>query len=163
MSHPHTPAHWTPLQIAVYNLVHGFRHNGKKGAVAIAPFLGKSANSVSNEVNPDYEGAKFGLDDAVQAELIAKQYPILHAHAQMLNHACFPLPCPNIGAGDVALLSTFSNWQAAMGTTCQHIHNALEDGQITPAEYRMIADAGHAHMGKFMDFMERVKALQVSQ
>ena len=159
-----TPAHWNPVQIAAYDLVHSFKHGDKTGPQALAPFLGKTPKSLSNEVNADYQAHKFGLDDAVAAELAAGKAPILMAYAQMLNHVCFALPAPDMACGDVELLTKFADWQAAMGQTCMNIQQALDPNGpngsgISKKEARAIAEAGQAHMTRFMEFLERVKAL----
>jgi len=154
------PAHWTPVQIAAYELIHGFRHKKKEGAPAWEPFFAKTSGTLSNESNPDYQWAKLGLDDAIRMEQVAGSASILHAHARMLGHICIPVPNPEMPAGDVALLSKFAEWQAAMGKTCEHIRDALEDGRITRKEYQAITSAGFVHMTRFMEFLERVKTLQ---
>lgn len=162
MSHPtQHPAHWTVVQCAAYDLVHGYRYGNLRGAPAIAPAVGKSAALLSNEVNPDYQGAKLGLDDAIALERAAGSAPILHAHAQMLHHVCIPLPDHALDAGDVALLTGFADWRAALGHTCELIRDALADGKINEAERRGITEAGYQHMARFLEFLERVETLTV--
>lgn len=153
------PPHWTPIQCAAYDLVHNFSYHGQKGAPALAPAVGKSASLLSNEVSPDYQGAKLGLDDAIALERSAGTAPILHAHAQMLHHVCIALPDHDLNASDIELLTTFAEWQAAMGVTCGLIRDALADGRISPAERRAITDSGHRHMARFLEFLERVNCL----
>ncbi|MES9901106.1 MAG: phage regulatory CII family protein [Sedimenticola sp.] len=151
----------TALERAAHRLVLGFEHNGKRGAQAIGPFLGKTPASVSNEVNPDYDGAKLGLLDAVLIELAARQYPLLHEHARMTHHVCLPLPDPKHITGDASLFERFVAWQGAMGTTCQRIHEAFDpEGEqgagISHAEADAIAQAGQHHMSLFLGFLGEI-------
>jgi len=166
MSHTRNdhPAHWTPAQKAGYFVIHEYTDGLNKGPKAMAPNIGKTGKVLSNEADPDYLGAKLGLDTAILAELEAGSAEILHGHAQMLHHICFALPSPDLIVSDVELLMTFSDWQSSMGITCTHIRNALDpDGphgsKVTIEEANRIEQAGHAHMSKFMEFMERVKEL----
>ncbi len=163
MSHP--KQHWTPVQAAYHSLIHNYEHNGKRGAYAWAEIRDKAPNSISNEANPDYQAAKFGIDDAIQAELQAGIFPILHAHARMTSHICFRLPRPDLHVGDVALLNRFADWQSAMGTTCEEIRSALDPNGpcgtgIARGEAESIAAAGYQHMQRFMDFLEELKSIQ---
>lgn len=155
MSHP---AHWTLVQCAAYDLVHDYREKGRRGAAALAFHLGKATNVLSNEANPDYPAAKLGLEDAIRMEEIAQDSRLLMAHAHALGFTVLALPV-SPAAGDLELLNHFSEWQAAMGETCQRIHDALADGEITAAEAREVAAAGHAHMTRFLAFLERMESL----
>ena len=163
MSH-RKPAHWTRLQYAAYQLAHGYRRGGKTGCEALAPFVGKAAHSLCNEVNPDYQGAKLGLDDALALELAADRYPILHAHAAACRHVCTRLPEPEHPIGDAELLDKFTEWQAAIGTTCGEIHEALGEGGpagcgIAKLELLTVWAAFHRHMTKGMELLECLKAM----
>ena len=164
MSHRRCPAHWTALQFAAYTLAHGYRRGGKTGCEALAPFVGKAAHSLCNEVNPDYQGAKLGLDDAVALELAADRYPILQSHAAACRHVCFRLPDPALPIGDAALLDKFAEWQAALGQTCLQIRDALApDGPagngVAQSELLEIWAAFHAHMTRGMELVEYLRAM----
>jgi hypothetical protein len=153
------PAHWTPVEAAAHSLVHEYRDGDKTGAEAMGPRIGKSPRLLSNEVNPDYEGAKLGLLTAVNIEREAGAADILHAHAQMLHHVCFALPYPDHFTGDVELLRLFADWQAALGLTCMEIQKSLEDNRITTDEVNAILRRGYLHMTRFMELLERFKEL----
>jgi hypothetical protein len=159
------PAHWTPSQWAAYDLVHNFKADGLKGPAAMAPNLGlKTPRVLSNEVNADCRDHKFGLEDAITAEIAAGVYPILHAHAHMVRHVCFPLPDPCMPYGDAAILEKFAEWQAKMGRTCERIRAALDpDGpkgsRITHEEVAEIERFGEMHVAGFMEFIEVIKTL----
>ena len=148
MSHDknNIPAHWVPIEASAYLLVHGFVDGETKGAAAMGPRIGKNPRLLSNEVNPDYEGAKLGLLTAVNIEREAGAADILHAHAQMLHHVCFAIPSPDHFTGDVELLKLFADWQAGIGNTCMEINKALEDSRVTFDEVNRIIKAGYAHM-----------------
>ncbi|MEJ1487190.1 MAG: phage regulatory CII family protein [Candidatus Sedimenticola sp. (ex Thyasira tokunagai)] len=154
----------TALERAAKNLVKQFEHDGKTGAQAMAPFLGKEPNTVSNEVNPNYPQAKLGLLDAVLMELAAQQYPLLHEHARMTHHICLPLPDPKHIAGDASLFERFVAWQGAMGRTCQHIHEAFDpEGDqgagISHNEAEAIAQAGYHQMSLFLGFLAEIRQI----
>ncbi len=154
-----SPAHWSPLARAASEAVDAYKHDGKSGAVAMGPRVGKSAKLLCNELNEDFPGAKLGLTTAFFIDNELPRPAILYKYAEMLYHVCFPLPDPTVPCGDVELLTKFSEWQAAMGKTCQAIHEALADGRITEFESQTILSAGYAHMQKFMEFIQRIKEL----
>ena len=163
MSHP--KQHWTPVQAACHSLIHSYKRNGKRGAYAWAEIRDRSPNSISNEANPDYQSAKFGIDDAIQAELQAGIFPILHAHARMTGHICIRLPDPDLVVGDVSLLERYCAWQAAMGNTCEEIHRAFSPNGpggagVTSIESEAIAAAGYRHIKQFIVFLEEMKLIQ---
>ncbi|MEJ1412804.1 MAG: phage regulatory CII family protein [Candidatus Sedimenticola sp. (ex Thyasira tokunagai)] len=154
----------TALERAAHSLVLGFEHDGKRGAQAMGPFLGKTPASVSNEVNPNYDGAKLGLLDAVLMEMAAQQYPLLHEHARMTHHVCLPLPDPKLITGDASLFESFVAWQGAQGITCQHIHDAFNPNGpggagVIAAEGEAIAIAGYHQMSLFLGFLAKIRQL----
>lgn len=158
------PPHWTPVEKGAYHLLRVYQADGKRGAEAMGPRIGKSAKLLNNETAPDYEGAKLGLRTAVMMELESGRADILHGHAAMLRHVCFPLPGADLIIGDVELLCAFSDWQAKMGITCNHIRDALDpDGphgtKITKEEAAHIEAAGMEHIAKFMEFLTRIREL----
>ena len=158
------PTHWTDLQTAAYRLVHETERGGKRGAEALAPYVGKAPASLSNEVNPDYQGAKLGLDDAVALELAAGDFRILDAHAAACGHVAIPLPPADPAASDAEVLELYAEWMAAKGETSARIAQALnEEGplgrDIAQGEAAEIARAGYRHIARFLEFLERVKGL----
>ena len=159
MSQAQTHAHWNPLIDTAHGAVREYANEGKVGATAMGPRIGKPSHVLSNELNGAYPGAKLGLETAYFIDNELPRPAILYKYAQMLNHVCFPLPDATIPCGDIELLTKFAEWQSAMGKTCQSIHAALEDGRITKQEADTIISTGYAHMRKFMEFIERVKEL----
>jgi hypothetical protein len=160
---------WLPVEVATFDLVRTctYREAGgatRVGAEAMSRHTKRSAQLIANESNPNYHPAKQGLVDAVEMELVTQRYPILYAHARMLNHVVWPLPSPDLLISDVELLTAFSAWNVAIGMTCQEIHSALDPngpggGRITPDEATAIADKGNAEMRRFMELLERVRVL----
>lgn len=160
----HAMQHWTPAQAAAHHLLTAYEHDGKTGAPAMGPRIGKLPRVLNNEVNPDYLTAKLGLDTAILMELESGKADILHGHAMMLRHVCFRLPDIGLAIGDAELLGSFSEWQARMGITCSEIRKALDPNgpngtRITIEEADDIEAAGMVHISKFMEFLEKVREL----
>jgi hypothetical protein len=158
MSRQSIPDHWTPVQRAAWRTVHEFRRGAQSGANAIGPLVGKAPGTISNEVNPDVPSHKLGLDDAVALQHATADYRILGAMASSLHHIAMPLP-DYAPCSDVELLIKFSEWQARMGRTCEHIHDALADSKITQAEADRVRRAGHHQMRAFFEFLHRLETL----
>lgn len=159
-----TREHWTPVQAAAYHLLSTYEHDGHRGAQAMGPRIGKVPRVLNNEINPNYEDAKLGLNTAILMELESGRADILHGHAQMLRHVCFKLPDIGLAIGDAELLGSFSEWQSRMGVTCEHIRSALDPNgpngtRITITEANEIEAAGMVHISKFMEFLEKVREL----
>ena len=156
--------HWPAPISAAWELVHSFEADGKKGAEAMAPRIGKRPHVLSNEVNADYPDAKLGLLTAYFIECEAGRFDILHAYAAMHGHACWQLPKPNTVYGDLDLLARFSEWQAAMGKTCNQIHAAFahdsENGAgVSKKESAIVRAHAIAHVGKLMFFLAHLDAV----
>ncbi|USF88764.1 phage regulatory CII family protein [Candidatus Endoriftia persephonae] len=152
------PSHWTPVQEAAWRTVHEFRKGMKGGAEALGPMLGKSAGTLSNEVNPESSSHKLGLEDAIILQLMAQDYRLLHAFSHTLHHISIQLPDAE-PVGDVELLDKFSAWQAKMGCTCEVIHQSLADHRVTLTEARAIKTAGYRHIQAFLEFLSRIEQL----
>lgn len=160
MSRSEIPQHWTPIQAAAWQTVHQYKDpkSGQRGAAVLGPKLGKSANSLSNEVNPDVGTHKPGLEDSITLQLITGDFQVLRAYANALHHVAIPLPDFET-VSDVELLNQFAAWPAALGRTCQEIHSSLEDGRVDPIELRMVKARGFAHIAKFFQFLQRMEQI----
>lgn len=126
----------------------------------MGPRIGKSPHYLNNELNGN-NAAKLGLTTAYFIDCELPQPTILYKYAEMLNHACFPLPDPEHFTGDVELLSRFSDWQSAMGFTCSRIHGAFdpksENGsKISKGEAKEIREAAVSHIAKLMEFLNHI-------
>ncbi len=63
------------------------------GASSLAPRLGKSASTLSHEVNPPaHSTAKLGLVTAVDMSVLARDFSILNAFAAEMHAVVLPLP-----------------------------------------------------------------------
>lgn len=77
----------TPVLIAARALVKHY----PTGANGLGMLMGKT--NLADEINPNLPKSKLGLDDAVEMEILANDYRILHAHCAMTRHYP-PLPMP---------------------------------------------------------------------
>jgi len=162
MTRNNPPDTWTPLQLAYWRTVHQFRdpRTGRRGAAALAPKLGKSAATLSNEVNADMPSHKAGLEDSVTLQAVTGDYRVLQTYAAELGHLAVPLPDFDRSAvSDVALLGQMTAWQAAMGRTMQQIHDALADGDVDADEAEGIRYHLFAHMTEGLRFLHRILVL----
>ena len=157
MSHPNPD--WGLVEQAAYSAVHDYRaRNGQCGAHALAPLLHKNPRALSNEVNPEADGHKFGLNDAVTVSVIANDARILLAFAAELHHAVIPLP-DYTRVSDVELLNAYANWQAFVGRTCGRFRDVIEDHRITHSEVESVKLHGFEHIAKFFVLIRRLEAL----
>lgn len=78
----------TPLLIAARALVKHF----PSGAAGLGLLMGKS--NLADELNPNLRKSKLGLEDAVEMEILANDFRILHAHCAMTRHYP-PVPMPD--------------------------------------------------------------------
>ncbi len=157
----HPGADWTPLQQAAWLTVHEFRGHGPgtpSGARALAAATGKSAGTISNEVNPDVLTHKLGLEDATLYQLLSHDHRMLHAQAATLHEVCVPLPDFS-RVSDVELLTAYADWQAFIGQTCGAVRDALADHRIERHEVEEIRQRGNKHVQRFFEFMSRLEAL----
>lgn len=134
------------------------------GADALGALLGKRQGVLSNELNPNCDHAKLGLEDAIRAELFANAAPLLRAHARLLGYVCHRLPPPELFAGDASLLEAFSRWQAANGDTCNAIRAAVDPDSpkgpgITHAEVERIAEAGERQAVEWLELLARFRQI----
>ena len=157
-------AHWPPVMQAAHDLVNRFEADGVKGAKALAPRIGKKPHVLNNEVNFNLRGPKLGIVTAYFMEKEAGYCPILDAYNYMHNRVSFALPSPDVFIGDVDLLVKFTEWQAAMGETCNEIQNAFNPksecgNKISKREAARIRKRGMFHIEKFMVFLTEIEEL----
>lgn len=134
------------------------------GADALGALLGKRQGVLSNEINPNCDHAKLGLEDAIRAELFANATPLLEAHARLLGFVCHRLPAPELFGGDASLLEAFSSWQSANGVTCNAIHAAVDPNSpggagITKEEIERIAEAGERQAVEWLELLARFRQI----
>lgn len=149
---------FTALDQAAWATVHEYRKGRQQGAALLAPLVGKTPATLSNEVNPAVTTHKLGLADAIVLQHASGDYRILQACAQTLHHLVIALP-DFTPVHDVALLNKFAQWQSALGVTCQVIEMALEDGAVTRPELEDIRQRAQDHMRVFFEFLSRMETL----
>lgn len=132
-THIALPSDWTDVQRAAYATVHEFRRGHRRGAVALAPLVGKTPATLCNEVNPGQEFHKLGLEDSVVIQHATEDYRIVAAVASELGGVFARLPTA-AWVSDMELLSQAAMWEAAMGETWAAIRDALVDGVISREE-----------------------------
>lgn len=152
------PEEWTPLQRAAYSTVHDYRRGERRGAAALAPLVGKTPATLSNEVNPAMDYHKLGLEDSVVIQHATGDRRIIAAAAMELGGVFVHLP-PIDNVSDAELLTQFAAWQAALGRTAQSIHDALDDQRVTDMELAGIRDRFNAHMAAGLAFLSRLEAI----
>lgn len=152
------PEDWTPLQRAAHATVHDYRRGTRRGAAALAPLVGKSPATISNEVNPAMDHHKLGVEDAILYQHLCSDYRIMRAMAMELGGVFVGLP-PMAVVGDKEVLTQFSAWQAALGRTAQAIHDALEDARVDAAELEKVKSRFHDHIAEGLAFLHRLEAI----
>lgn len=143
---------------SIEDAAHFLVHSIPGGAQAVAGILGKSRNTLSNEVNPYMPRHKFGLLDAVRTMKAFNQFSLLKTIAQDCGFAVIPVGRFE-GVADTELLDLYANWHAEIGDTAIALRAALDDGRITEEEYRKIEkETIEANQASF-EFLARLKSL----
>lgn len=107
------------------------------GAVALAPRLGKKANTLSQEVRPpEGSAAKFGLLDAVTAMAFSGDHRVLYAIAAELGYVAVPMPdlADEHGEGAERLAAVAREFADVLTAAA----GALADGTVTDNELRSV-------------------------
>lgn len=152
------PEEWTPLQRAQYATVHDYRRGNRRGAAALAPLVGKTPATLSNEVNPGMDYHKLGLEDSIVVQHASGDLRIVRAYCAELGGVFVQLP-ETATVSDTELLTQFAAWQAALGKSAQAIHDALEDQRIEPAELARVKDCFDHHMAQGLTFLHRFASI----
>ncbi|AYA63844.1 phage regulatory CII family protein [Alteromonas sp. RKMC-009] len=142
---------------AVLHSAHLLLKSKPQAAEEFAYHLGKTANSVRNELNPNLPNHKLGVVDALEMMNVAGVYSLLYQMAAACGFAVVPVQYLNI-SDDSRLLDNFCKWQAAVGNTCQSIFEAIEDDMITPHELNNITKAGNQKMVQWFNVQHALEA-----
>ena len=145
---------FSPLDEAQHRIVHEF----PGGAVKLAPLVGMRPGTLSNKVNPDYDGTQLFVSEAVAIQHATRRYDILTAEATILNHTCIPLGDFS-STSDTELLTAYARYHKEIGRTAAAISDALEDGRITRAEFECIRQEGFQQIQRFFEFLARLEAV----
>ena len=130
----------------------------KGGKSALSSALGKSANTLANELNPEQPNHKLGLVDAIYLMHIAHDARPLKAIAACLNHTVIGLG-DFTATNDVELLDQYAKWHSEIGDVAREVSLALGDGRITRNEYHRVLKEGMDQIQQFFEFMARMEAL----
>lgn len=153
---------YSPLEEAKYNVVHDYPLDNLKarprGAVALAPLVGRSAAVLANKVNPTLDTHHLTVDEAVLIQHAAKDYRILYAEASALGHVCIKL-VDYSGIPDIELLKAYTHFNKEVGDTADAINSALADGDITKQEFNRISKEMDEDVRAIFGLRARLEAL----
>jgi hypothetical protein len=120
---------------AAYQLVHAY----PGGAPSLAPRMGKNPTTLSHEVKRT-GAAKFGLEDAVLATVLAGDLRILNAFAAEAE--CMVLPLPRLlecGSGAMEQVGKLAH---EFGDLVATVSTATADGRISANELAQVERDG---------------------
>jgi len=121
------------VQTAAFNLVHDY----PGGATALAPLLGKSASTLSHEVDPNYPTAKLGLADALKLTLLSNDRTVLNAFAMACHCMVLPLPACADGIDDDTFKGV-TRLAREFAEVISQISEVTADGAVSDNELRRV-------------------------
>lgn len=114
---------------AAHKTVHNTKHGG---APALALRMGMSKPTVLNsKVNPNCSTHHLRLDEALTIMEFTEDYSIIHAMAQHLGGVYCKV---DHSISEVDILMTALSTSACQGEVMTQMHQALDDGHISPKE-----------------------------
>jgi hypothetical protein len=120
------------------DLVYDIAHDYPGGIPALAARMGKSANVLNKQVNPNIDTHKCSIEDLVTILDFAdadKRY----THAVCANSGGVFVSTEHLdGISDMALLETYTQLMAKFGEFSKNFHQALSDQRVTKAEIAAI-------------------------
>lgn len=142
------------INLAAFRLVQ--RHT----ATALAPVVGKCPATLSNEVNPRYPTAKFGLADAMAISLWTHDPEILNTFAANMGHMTIPLAADvpgveGIGPHTAHLAREFADVMA-------RVSDDLADGQVTANELAAMEREAGELITALQSLLAAIRALHVA-
>lgn len=137
---------------AVLHAAHLLLKSRDHAAEYFAFALGKSPNTVRNELNPNLPTFKLGLVDAIEMMNLTEVYSLLYQINAMCGFIAVPI-APQART-ERKLLDTFCQWQSSVGGACSAIYDAIEDGIITPQELNAITRAGNTKMAQWVNVQQ---------
>ena len=141
---------------AAYNVAHEYLPDG---AVGLARKMGRNPGTFLNQLNPEQESAKLGLGDAVAMSIAADDYRILHAFADTCGFVAFKKPDFS-RVSDASLLEMLLKRDRAEGEFADVLGRALDNGQISRAEYAAIEQEAYEAAAATLELVERLKGLR---
>lgn len=113
---------------AAYHVVHDY----PGGADSLGPRLSKPATTLSHEAKGT-GAAKFGLETAVKASVLTRDYRILHAFAAECGHMALPLP-ETVAADGATMMDCQATFFAEVADVVRELGQVLADGRVTRNE-----------------------------
>jgi hypothetical protein len=102
------------------------------GAASLAPRLGKAASSLSHEVDPNFRGAKLGLEDAVTITQLTGDMRILAAFAAECGFSLLPLPDAAVSTS--CAITAVASVMHETADVLRTVSATMADGVVTPNE-----------------------------
>lgn len=132
----------------------------KGGARALGELMGKS--NLADELNPNVKGAKLGLADAVEMEVWADDYRILHAHCAMTRHYP-PLPMPpEVINGDQPCMATLAQLAKEFADVVTAVSTDLADREVSDNDLaRALREWGEL-VAKGQQLMQQLAAMNAA-
>ncbi len=146
---------YSNVMAAAHRTVH---HAIKGGAETLAPELGITPATLSNQVNYKQAGHKFGLEDSIYIQLRTHNFETLLQYAAALGHTIVPIGDFS-GVSDIELLSVYSEWHAELGDVNKAVKKAFKDGKLTRKEFDRIEKEYIEAVAAGQVFLSRCRAL----
>ena len=129
------------MNISVFHLpdlVYDIAHDYPGGIPTLAARMGKSANVLNKQVNPNIDSHRLNLDDLIT--IIDYADPAnKFTHALCANSGGVFVSTEHLdGISDMALLETYTQLMAKYGEFSQNFHKALSDQRVTSQEVAAI-------------------------
>ena len=128
------------------------------GARALGERMGKS--NLADEINPNRPGAKLGLYDSVDMQILAQDYRILYAMATQLRHYP-PLPMPEHVGGEPCL-QTLAAVAERFGVLMQELVTDLSDSKITDNELATLRRRWGELVAEGQQLMQQLAAMNAA-
>ncbi len=140
---------------AAYLVAHEFKPNGATG---LARQMGQPAGTFLNRVNPEQETHFLPLALAVAMSVASHDFRILHAFADTCGFVAFQKPDFS-RISDASLLEIILKRDREEGDFARVLAAALENGQVSPAEFVAIEREGYEAAAALLELVERVRGL----
>lgn len=140
------------VKAAAFNVGHDF----PGGVIALAPQIGKNANTLNQEL-AGIGTAKFGLADAVKMTIVTHDYRVLDAFAAQCGRMTLPLPeMVDIESDDC--MHALGETAREFSELCTEVCTSLSDGQISDNEQQRIQREGGHLVAKLQVLLNAVTA-----
>lgn len=140
---------------AAYLVAHEFKPNGATG---LARQMGLPAGTFLNRVNPEQETHYLPVGMAVAMSVAAQDFRILDAFADTCGFVAFKKPDLS-NVSDASLLEMMLKRDRAEGDFAEVLGDALENGQVSPAEFEEIEREAYEAAAAMLELVERVRGL----